>query len=263
MSRQFSEDEARRIFARAAERQHTASPVEGSLSMDELQAIGREAGIDPAHIAAAVAEADTPPAPTWLGAPLRHRTVRHVGGAVSDAAWGRIVEHLRTMAPTADEVEEIGDRRMWTSNPAMPGYGARVMLVPDGDGTRLTVESARGPQDAFVYTMGGITGMMGGIGLLAWLAKGKASGLVMMLLMLAVFVVFAAGGIVSHRRRARSAPAETERLADTLARLAAPAVAPASRDRQPDADLAPRLDLDALGDAPDSDARARDARSRA
>ena len=71
MSDSFSADEARRIFARAARRQHAAPSADG-LTMAELQAIGQEAGLD-ADLVAAEAMAERggqATQATWHGVPV-------------------------------------------------------------------------------------------------------------------------------------------------------------------------------------------------
>ncbi|MGB3544917.1 hypothetical protein [Rubrivirga sp.] len=269
MSQQtFSEDEAQRIFARAAQRQHAARPTGGALTLEELQAIGLEAGIEPAHIAAAVSESDVQPVPTWLGVPLRSRTVRHLDAPVTDAAWGRIVERLRAEKPTADEVETVGDRLIWTSNPGMPGHGARVTVVPSSDGATMTVESASASEPGIAMGLGAITAMCGLLGLAMMVFKPeKPGGTALALSMLVLFVLSTVIPILNFRRKAPARPADLDRLADDLARLAAPPSRPTPAPSVLEDDASgleidpPLVDLDAISDLEadsDSDLPSRD-----
>lgn len=249
--RQFTEAEAQRIFARAAQRQHDAHP-RGVLSLEDLQAVGLEAGIDPQHIAAAISEVDVQPEKTWLGIPIRSRTVRHLDSPVTDAGWGRMVEHLRSEMPLPDVIEEIGDRLIWTSNPGMPGYGTRVSVAPEGEGAVVTVESARGQEPIMAALLGFTGAFLGGLGLLVGFEKGKTGGFWFALAVLVVTIVSVALSVWSARRKALTRPVETDRLADDLARLAGTSSSSSVSASVLEDETAPvtdRLDPDALSDA--------------
>ncbi|WP_412068414.1 hypothetical protein [Rubrivirga sp. IMCC43871] len=256
MSR-YSQEQAHRIFARAAARQHTAAAPDGDLSLAELQAIGREAGIDPAHIAAAAAEADAPQGPTWFGHALRNRAVRRLDTPADDAAWGRVVGHFLDDPALTGTAEEIGDRRVWTA-----ASGARVTLAPDDDGAVLTVDSPRASQDIILYVYSAMGAFLGGIGLLAHLVKGKDGGLWMVAIGIALTLATALWASLSIRRRSRQEPARTDRLADTLARIADPSASAALDARLDTAPRSPALDLDALGPTPEAGRSANRARTQ-
>ena len=107
MDRQFSEDEAREVFARAAERQHEVRSKGEGLSLDELRAIGREAGLDPEHIEAAaraVATGEPETGRTGLG-PLPSGVFRTVvlpsGITSSRTRAGRSPPRARSPTPGA------------------------------------------------------------------------------------------------------------------------------------------------------------------
>lgn len=259
--RTFSPDEAQRIFARAAQRQHDARRSDHALTLEELQAIGLEAGIDPAHVAAAALEADAAPTPTWLGVPTGHRTVRRLGVPVTDAAWGRIVERLRAGRAVGDAVEEVGDRRIWTSDPGIHAHGTRVTVVPEGDGTAMTVESARATEPAtavFIAILAGTVALVAGLGLL--LGKGDTGNLTALALaMIALTAVTTAAAVWSARRKARTRPGETDRLADDLARLveASPAAPRAALEHEPPTPEPATALLDALEDVSDAETESR------
>lgn len=257
MARQFSDEEAQRIFARAAERQHAAPASGNGLTLRELQEIGAAAGLDPEHVAAAVAEAQAAPpsVPTWQGVPLRTSAARLLPGEVSDDAWVRIVDRMRAQHQTPGVIEATGSRRVWRQHEGSL-HGASVTVVPDGEGTLVTVESARASEDMATYVLSAICGMMGGIGMLAFLVNDKPKGLVMFLLMAAFALVVAVGASVSVRRRARSRPAQVSALLDQIERDArlGGALDPVAEapPRDPEAETTDRLDLDALG--PEADA---------
>jgi len=150
VSGSFSEDEARQIFARAAERQHAAEAKGEELSLDELKAIGAAAGLDPAHVAAAVAELRTgpPPEPAVVqGVDLAPRRVRVLPVPLTDELWAAMVLRLRRTYGTSGVVSEVGPVREWRSGPSSRLH---VVAEPVEGGTRVTIETARDRSDAHV-----------------------------------------------------------------------------------------------------------------
>ena len=255
MARQFSEAEARRIFERAAARQHAAPTSSGGLTLQELQEIGAAAGLDPEHVAAAVTEAESTPTqvPTWQGVPLRTTASRLIPEAVSDDAWMRIVDQMRAQHQTPGVMEREGRRRVWRQYEGSL-TGASVTASPSASGTLVTVESTRANEDVVTYTLGGLAGFMGGLGLLVYLVKDKPGGLILIGLMAAFAVALVVATSLSVRRRARSRPGHTEALLDriegevrrTSHRPTAPESEPTSSDPEADASV-DRLGFDALG----------------
>ena len=140
----FSEEDARRIFARAAERQGAGdAPAEG-LSLDELKAIGEASGIDPAHVAAAAAElragAAAPAPRRFLGVPSSIRATRMLPVPLSDEAWEVLVEDLRDTFRQTGVATEIGRTREWTASQQAGRDGVRVTARPVPGGTELVAE---------------------------------------------------------------------------------------------------------------------------
>ncbi|MEM1116079.1 MAG: hypothetical protein AAF845_08400 [Bacteroidota bacterium] len=268
MARQFTEEEAQRIFARAAERQHQAPTPAGGLTLDELQEIGAAAGLDPEHVAAAVAEAQVRPSPvpTWQGVPLRSNASRVVAGEVSEAAWMRMVDQMRATHQTPGVIERAEGRRVWRQYEGSL-HGASLMVTPDPAGALLQVESVRGGEDAVTYVLSGLAGMMGGIGLIAYVVKDKPDGLVLMMLMAVFALAVAAAASVSVRRRARVTPGRMEALLDRLEgevlHTAPMAASPEAEARAATPEASTRLDLDALDDEVELASRTESVRRRA
>ena len=146
MPDRFSEDEARQIFARAAERQHAADAAPPGLSLSELQEVGVAAGLDPAHVAAAVTEvrggAGTPAAPpaTFLGVDVEPRAVRVLPGEVTDEAWEQMVTRLRQTFGTKGTPTDVGRIREWTSG---PNSNLLVTVEPTDAGARVTLKTSK------------------------------------------------------------------------------------------------------------------------
>ncbi len=165
MSDRFTADEARRIFARAARRQH-AAPAQDGLSAAELTAIGREAGLDPALVAAEAAAERVAAGPqsTWHGVPVAVNRSRLLPARLSDREWERVVDLLRAEFKMEGTAQQIGRRREWataaSSSSTPQTYRVRVEEQAGGD--LVTIEA---PDSARL--MGYVSiGLFGGMGVL-------------------------------------------------------------------------------------------------
>lgn len=174
MADRFSSDEARRIFARAARRQH-AAPAEDGLTVDELAEIGRSAGLDPALIRAEATSERVGDGQqgTWHGVPVGVRRARLLPDRISDREWEQIVDLLRAEFKLGGTVQQIGTRREWSTGTAAAtssmssAYTVTVEQRPDGD--LVTIEAPT-THRLMGYVLGGTIGfvalMLGTMGLL-------------------------------------------------------------------------------------------------
>jgi len=146
---QFSEEEAQRIFARAAERQHAANDSAPGFSMEELKEIGQAAGLSPEHIAAAVSDvrfgSPTPNAPTTvMGAQTDVHRSRVIRGELTDEAWEGMVSRLRRTFKTKGITATVGQSREWTGTDSAGNLSnLHVTAVPVENGTRITLETSK------------------------------------------------------------------------------------------------------------------------
>lgn len=142
MSRQFSQDEAQDIFARAAQRQHATDMRGEGLTLAELQEIGRAAGLDPEHVAAAVADAGQRPVEpaVYAGVNVTPRASRVVSGEMTDDVWEQVVARLRQTFETQGVASDVGRVREWTS-----GSDSNLLLTaePAPGGTAVTITTSR------------------------------------------------------------------------------------------------------------------------
>ena len=143
MSRRYSQDEAQRVFARAARRPHAAPSPDG-LTAEDLAEIGREGGLDPALVPAEAAlETGDTPETTWHGLPATYKRSRLIPGRVSDAEWGRVVDVLRDAFGVAGMVERVGERREWATRDTATAAATRVGVGPaDGGGHAVHITSS-------------------------------------------------------------------------------------------------------------------------
>lgn len=165
MSDRFTEEEARRVFARAAERQHVEDEVPPGLSRAELEEIGRAAGLDPSHIAAAIAEVragapDVAGATVW-GIDLEPRATRVLPMEVTDAAWEGIVARLRDTYGTRGTPTDIGRVREWTGTNAQGGQSnLHATVEPVEGGTRVTIATSKAYEASGLRTLPWTFGVM-------------------------------------------------------------------------------------------------------
>lgn len=265
--RRYSEAELHAIFERAAERQEEARHAEaasrGQLTLAELQQIGADSGIDPAHVAAAAAELNrpSPPAKRMLGFPAEVRRTRFIPGPVTDEAWEQMVAELRRTFDQPGVAGEVGRVREWTTQVhRRRGAAVRVSLDPVEGGTRVTIEQTlRSSALPFVIMSAAYAGMTLFLGTL--LATGvfePGEGFVVVLFAALAVLMFGGSrigfGLYAKRQNERFDHA-LDRL-DLIARDANPRDAQPEPARTADAgettkappEAEGRIDLDSLPD---------------
>lgn len=226
MSRTFTEDEARRIFARAARRQHAATPPQGLRAAD-LVAIARDIGLDPSLVAAE-ADAERVQAESDDG-----RRVRLVPSEVTDGEWERIVDLLRAEAGGPGVAQQVGRRREWAAPGAMVGGVpvASVEMTPAEGGTRLSIipRKTSSPRNVGLF-LGGL--MMVNAALYGWImtmAGNQGPALVVAAVCVALAALLAVGMPAWMRRREAIASDRIDALLDRIDLAARADDAPAGR----------------------------------
>ena len=269
MARQFTEEEARRVFARLAELQGQGHGDDRTLSLAELQEAARAAGLDPSLVARAVADLDAPAERrrTLFGAPVEVVQSRVVPGPLTDAVWADMVGAIRSELDTVGMAGELGRTREWTaiSGGSKNGVTTRVAAEPTADGTRLTI--SRSVRDAVLgfSIAGGIQLLMTLVFLVVALASGDLEFLIPAGIMLLIGLGFTGGAQVGTRVWAKTRSEQFDRLLgrlELISRAAGPD-APEHAEATPQGEPPrPALDLDALDDAPTDAHAPRRARDR-
>lgn len=190
--RRYGDDEIREIFSLATtgDTRDRSLPVEsGGLTLDELQRIGQEAGIEPARVAQAAEKLDArgrqAPVRRSFGMPVGVSRVVALPRAPTDREWERLISEFRTTFGTQGSATTSGGLREWSQGnlhisvePTEHGEQLRLSTLKD-DGIALnglglltggmsvlmsTVVAAAGkPEKALV-----ILAMFGGIALAAF-----------------------------------------------------------------------------------------------
>jgi hypothetical protein len=148
--RRFDDDEVARIFARATETQRDQSRAlarQDGMTLAELQAIGKEAGIDPALVAQAAREVDQPAppkTPTVIGIPIGVARTVELGRRLSDDEWERLVVRCRDLFNARGKLESHGNFRSWTNG------NLQILLEPGATGHRLRMRTLRGESRGLV-----------------------------------------------------------------------------------------------------------------
>ncbi|MDX2010664.1 MAG: hypothetical protein SFW67_10755 [Myxococcaceae bacterium] len=230
----FTEGEVAELLRRAAALEQKRKLERPTLSLDEVEAIAKEAGLDPALVRRAAHELQHEPRQTLstrlAGAPVTRTLERVVDGEVTaedhEALAAAIREALgSTGLPT--QVATLG--RSLTLTTVGPG-GLVELHVSPREGTtiiRLTLNASQLAGGLFGGLIGGIGGGLGSnVAWLVptWLSKGLGLGLPESVLAGVVGflgVTGAAFGLARwlFTRRVGAAQARLEQLADTLEAL--------------------------------------------
>ena len=141
-----------RILKRATELQEADGPVDTmGLSLQEVQQVAAEVGVDPRHVATAVAEVaqtdDTEERFYWLGAPTSYELERVVEGAVSEEQWAEMVDAIGRAYNIVGVSSQVGRLLEWTHNSRRRQVQVRV--TSRGGKTRIRLYS-RFPKRAAV-----------------------------------------------------------------------------------------------------------------
>ncbi|WP_412070330.1 hypothetical protein [Rubrivirga sp. IMCC43871] len=157
----FSTPEIEEVFARAAAAQQADHQTDLGLSVEELQAVGAEAGLDPAHVAAA-ARAVAAGQPddrreTLVGVPVGVRRSAHLDAPPSDLLWETLVSDLQETFSARGKVERIGASRIWRNG------NLRATLSPSGDGSRLRIQSNRRKDSQSLLTIAAVNAVLAAV----------------------------------------------------------------------------------------------------
>ncbi len=246
-------------------RRPRAAAPEVGLTLDDLERIAAETGLDAAHLRAAAAEVDA----AGGAVERRSRSTSHLfverwlPGGLTDDAWDDLVSDLQNrfgksgaaaflpVNGVAGRVEQVGRNREWVHTDGL-GVETRVMASDRGDRTRLRLSQRVGLGNE--VTDGSVVGLS--FGVLAGLVTSAILGLdgvwiaaMIALMAVAIGVATYAFDVRWRRRKHDDLDALAGHLADvSLAAFAArtDSAAPASLPTA----ARPALDLDALPEAP-------------
>ena len=253
----FSEDEIRAVFERAAadyERAQRRAP--DGLTMDEMAEVGEASGIPRAFVEAAARQVrlGTPEASTGAFGPVPESVRRSVRLAEppSDALWQRLVADARRTFDATGRTGGPGEARTWRNG------NLRMMLEPDGDGSRLTLRTDKAQRVRMLTTVGVIQLFSAVMILVTSVQAGEGFPWGVAALVAGMGAVLIGSAWSGQRRWAETRAAQMEALTDRAAPVIADATLEATPDALESASEAPvgRLDPRLLGDFDDFDAEA-------
>jgi len=183
-TRKFNDEEVALIIKRAAELQQTEQVEQNSssaLSLQEVEEIAKEAGIEPALIRRAASTLDTHtlvnrPSP-WIGAPTRIVFERVVDGEISSDAYETLVNEIRRTFGDNGVPSVLGRTLAWTSTATggrrqSRGRQIDVSVMSRGGVTTIRVEEELRNTAGALF--GGLVG--GGTGGTSGLSMGIGMG---------------------------------------------------------------------------------------
>ena len=238
----FDETEVARILARAAELDAMAPtapllpPEKGDhrLSLSELESVAIEAGIDPDHVRTAATElivqrtsppAAAAPVKAPLGLAERVDTERVIPSAVTETAWGRMVQELREHTGAPGVVSSLGGVREWhsKSDGGPDTMTLRLELLGTG-ATRLSVSRNTSASGAMAVLFGASFAGIAAIFAALFVLVPPADGLARLPALLAGLVgmgsLVTGGTIMTARRHLKRIDTNQKALMDRLELLA-------------------------------------------
>jgi len=141
--RRFTQQEVATILRRATESDEDGG-TEGGLTLDELAAAAREAGIDPDAVRRAALISATPLDPLerlLMGAPVSPTVSARIPGRLSAERAGALRAALDRALERRGEIEEAGNQLIWREE---HGVGrSEVCVQPDGGFVEVTATAER------------------------------------------------------------------------------------------------------------------------
>jgi hypothetical protein len=247
--RTYSEREVADIIERAAERQAaTPRADEGvGLTLDEIERIGAEAGLDPAALRAAAAEIDAAGHTLSRQASQTRTQVvveRWIDGPLTPEGWeDAVVELQGTIGPdmsammgmAGPQQQQVGRAYEWTHTSGL-GVRTTVLASPRADRTRLRITQLVGLSSPTVEgaAYGAILGFLAAFVAFVATVSGELSGAVVLATTLVTFVLTTAAAtpVVTHLDR-RWRAGKLQKLGDLADRLAPILVPPETRAAAP------------------------------
>jgi len=170
MTTKYTDQQMALILKRAAEQQAAAG--EATHSLEAIQDIARQVGIDPALVANAAQNLDAPAqASHVMGEPSAHRISRRLQRAPTSIDSAALLAIIRDHLSMTGEIRPLGDGLEWHAGIAENKFVVTVAPTTAGPAVRIDARQ-HGPK-ALAYMAAGITG---GIALLVGAGVGHGLG---------------------------------------------------------------------------------------
>lgn len=223
--RRYNDKEIAAIFRAAADGPQPPQrevPSDEGLTLTDLQAIGREVGIEPEAVAQAAQSLDVRSAAPrrFLGLPIGVSRTVNLNRKLSDEEWERLVVQLREVFRARGATRSDGSLRQWTNG------NLQVLLEPTDTGHRLRFGTVHGAASASIG-MGFVSIAMASVVAIATAVSGHFNGALPGIGFLAVVGAgMITSGAVRLPRWARLRSKQMDALAAQVARASEPAPPP-------------------------------------
>ena len=218
--RRYGDEEVREIFSLATTggaRDPSLPSESGGLTLDELQRIGQEAGIEPARVAQAAERLDArgraAPVRRSLGLPIGLSRVVDLPRAPTDREWERLISRIPNHVRSAGRATTSGGLREWSEG------NLHISVEPTERGEQLRLSTLK--EDAMV--LNGLGVLMGGMSLImraVVAAAGKPGKALVVLGMFGGMALAAFGAnLIRLPRWARERERQMEAIAERAVKL--------------------------------------------
>ncbi|HSA55326.1 MAG TPA: hypothetical protein VLE53_06455 [Gemmatimonadaceae bacterium] len=155
LPRRFNEEEMAVILKRAAALQ-AARDDRSSHSLEEIQAIGAQVGIDPALIAHVASAPDlaTRRSRSGLFPASATQEERRIETAITTADYGRVLEAIRRVVGTQGRAQQVFDSLEWRTGSDREALWYAVTVTGRPDATHVRVEADFGVAVALMHIAG-------------------------------------------------------------------------------------------------------------
>lgn len=214
MDQKYTDQQMALILKRAAELQATGD--ESSHSLESIQDIARQVGIDPRLVAEAATNLDVPSANRSLfGAPSAFRVARRLSGSPAPIDHAAVLGTIRDHLPFAGEARNVGDGIEWHAGPA--DNKTVVAISPSANGPTLRIDARQQGPKAMLYLAAGTVGVTAGVASVALLAAPAVAVAVGLGTLAASFASARAIWNLHVKRRSKRFQALSDALADQFA----------------------------------------------
>lgn len=160
----FNRDEISKILKRAAELEHADNIEDDSdgLTLQELQQVSKEVGIDPKYIQQAFRQLQAPTrslTSKLLGGPFKYNILESVPGTLSEKEWEDIVSEIRRIHGGIGKTSRLGNTFEWEQRKQEVGY-IQISLSPKKDYTKIHINANYRYYASIIYTFAGGFGVI-------------------------------------------------------------------------------------------------------
>ena len=158
----FTRDEISKILKRAVELEHDRNNIDDSdgLTLQELQQVSKEVGIDPKYIQQALRELQTPAkslTSNILGGPFKYHIIETAPGILTEEEWEEFVSEIRRIHGGIGKTSKLGNTFEWEQRKQEVGY-IQVYLSPKKDHTSIHLNANYRYYASMIYAFTGVFG---------------------------------------------------------------------------------------------------------